>query len=245
MPRQQRRQLQLPRHLHGLGLILTGAVQQLLLHRIGHEQRPCVLRQHAEPLPLCQLHLATIGLLEICQRLQQRGLAHAVAAQQAQQLALPERHIRAAKNVFAFFGISEPKFLALLGEKASGDNYAIGIQKPFAASGTSLGVIKVKDASVVSSGIYERYYRIGDKIYHHILDTTTGYPIENDLYQVTIISKSSMDGDALSTTCFALGLEEGMNLIENTKDTEAIFVTNDGNPHCSSGIGNTVIFEEN
>ena len=132
-----------------------------------------------------------------------------------------------------------------LGEKASGDNYAIGIQKPFAASGTSLGVIKVKDASVVSSGIYERYYRIGDKIYHHILDTTTGYPIENDLYQVTIISKSSMDGDALSTTCFALGLEEGMNLIENTKDTEAIFVTNDGKPHCSSGIGNTVIFEEN
>lgn len=132
-----------------------------------------------------------------------------------------------------------------LGEKASDDNYAIGIQKPFAASGTSLGVIKVKDASVVSSGIYERYYRIGDKIYHHILDTTTGYPIENDLYQVTIISKSSMDGDALSTTCFALGLEEGMNLIENTKDTEAIFVTNDGKPHCSSGIGNTVIFEEN
>ena len=54
-----------------------------------------------------------------------------------------------------------------------------------------------------------------------------------------------MDGDALSTTCFALGLEEGMNLIENTKDTEAIFVTNDGRTHCSSGIGNTVIFEEN
>ena len=51
-----------------------------------------------------------------------------------------------------------------LGEKASGEDYSIGIQKPFASSGTSLGVIKVKDASVVSSGIYERYYRIGDKI---------------------------------------------------------------------------------
>ena len=118
MPRQQRRQLQLLRHLHGLGLILTGAVQQLLLHRIGHEQRPCVLGQHTQPLTLCQLHLATIGLLEIRQRLQQRGLARAVAAQQAQQLALPERHIRAAKNVFAFFGISEPKFLALQNSRA-------------------------------------------------------------------------------------------------------------------------------
>ncbi len=131
-----------------------------------------------------------------------------------------------------------------LGEKASGDDYSIGIQKPFAASGTSLGVIKVKDASVVSSGIYERYYRIGDKIYHHILDTKTGYPVENNLYQVTIISKSSMDGDALSTTCFALGLDEGMKLIEQTKDTEGIFVTEDGKTHCTSGIGNTVRFEE-
>ena len=132
-----------------------------------------------------------------------------------------------------------------LGEKKSGDDYSIGIQKPFASSGTSLGVIKVKDASVVSSGIYERYYRIGDKIYHHILDTKTGYPVENNLYQVTIISKSSMDGDALSTTCFALGLDEGMKLIEQTKDTEAIFVTEDGKTHCTSGIGNTVHFEEN
>ena len=132
-----------------------------------------------------------------------------------------------------------------IGSKPDGTPFKIGIQKPFASSGTSLGVIKVKDASVVSSGIYERYYRIGDKIYHHILDTTTGYPLENTLYQVTIISKSSMDGDALSTTCFALGLEEGMNLIENTKDTEAVFVTNDGRTHCSSGIGNTVIFEGN
>lgn len=132
-----------------------------------------------------------------------------------------------------------------LGEKASGEDYSIGIQKPFAASGTSLGVIKVKNASVVSSGIYERYYRIGDKIYHHILDTKTGYPVENNLYQVTIISKSSMDGDALSTTCFALGLDEGMKRIERTKDTEAIFVTEDGKTHCTSGIGDSITFEEN
>lgn len=117
-----------------------------------------------------------------------------------------------------------------LGEKASGEDYSIGIQKPFAASGTSLGVIKVKDASVVSSGIYERYYRIGDKIYHHILDTNTGYPVENNLYQVTIISKSSMDGDALSTTCFALGLKKGLAFAEK-KGVQAVFITKDYELH--------------
>lgn len=132
-----------------------------------------------------------------------------------------------------------------LGQKKDGKPYSIGIQKPFAENGTSLGVLKVKDASVVSSGIYERYYRINNEIYHHILDTDSGYPVRNSLYQVTIISSSSMDGDALSTTCFSLGLTEGMKLIEKTKDVEAIFVTDDGNVHCTSGIGDTILFEQN
>jgi thiamine biosynthesis lipoprotein len=124
-----------------------------------------------------------------------------------------------------------------LGEKASGADYTIGIQKPFAETGTALGTIKVKDASVVSSGIYERYYRVDGTLYHHILDTATGYPVSNNLEQVTIISGKSIDGDALSTTCFALGLDDGMQLVEQTDGVEAVFVTDDGEVHCSSGIG--------
>lgn len=133
-----------------------------------------------------------------------------------------------------------------LGEKPDHSNYTIGIQKPFAESGTSLGTLKVKDASVVSSGIYERYYRVGKTLYHHILDPSTGYPVRNNLYQVTIISKISMDGDALSTTCFSLGLKEGLQLIEQTPDVEAIFVSDDGTITCSSGINSNsnITFEE-
>lgn len=131
-----------------------------------------------------------------------------------------------------------------LGSKEDGSPYTIGIQKPFAENGTSLGVLKVKDASVVSSGIYERYYRINGRIYHHILDPSTGYPVDNNLYQVTIISSSSMDGDALSTSCFTLGLDKGMQLIEHTKNVEAIFVTDDGTIHTSSGIGDSIQFEK-
>lgn len=131
-----------------------------------------------------------------------------------------------------------------LGKKENGDTYSIGVQKPFAESGTSLGIVKVLDASVVSSGIYERYYRVNGKLYHHLLSTENGYPIENNLYQVTIISQSSMDGDALSTTCFALGLTDGMQLIEDTDNVEAIFVTDDGEIHYSSGNGKSVQFEQ-
>ncbi|MDD6492235.1 MAG: FAD:protein FMN transferase [Firmicutes bacterium] len=124
-----------------------------------------------------------------------------------------------------------------LGPKQSKDAYTIGIQKPFADTGTAMASLSVKDASVVTSGIYERYYRVDGKLYHHILDTKTGYPVENHIEQVTIISEKSIDGDALSTACFALGLEQGMELIENTDGVEALFLTDDGKFHQSTGIG--------
>lgn len=129
-----------------------------------------------------------------------------------------------------------------LGEKENGKSYVIGIQKPFSDSGQTLGTLKVPDASIVTSGVYQRYYRINGRLYHHILDTATGYPCENDLWSVTVISSSSMDGDALSTTCFALGLTDGMALIESLDDAEAVFVTNDQKIHTSSGIGGEISF---
>lgn len=91
---------------------------------------------------------------------------------------------------------------------------------------------------MVSSGVYERYFKIDGKIYHHILNPATGYPVENDLYSVTILSERSAEGDGLSTTCFALGLTRGMELIEQLPGTEAIFITSDEKLHYTSGIKN-------
>ena len=118
-----------------------------------------------------------------------------------------------------------------LGGKPDGSDYNIGIQKPFAQNGEAITSVKIKDQSVVSSGTYERYFEKDGKIYHHILNPFTGYPYETHLQQVTIISDASVDGDALSTTCFALGLEEGSKLIKSLDEIEAIFVTDDGNLH--------------
>ena len=90
------------------------------------------------------------------------------------------------------------------------------------------------DKSIVSSGNYERYFKKDGKIYHHILDPSTGYPIENNLNQVTIISDKSVDGDALSTTCYALGLDEGLKLIRSMDNIEAVFITDDNTIYKSS-----------
>ena len=124
-----------------------------------------------------------------------------------------------------------------IGTKPDGTDYRIGIQKPFASQGESITALTVNNSSLVSSGIYERYFTTtAGTLYHHILNTKTGYPIQNNLLSVTILSENSIDGDALSTACFALGLEEGMALVESLESIEAIFITNDNKLHYSSGL---------
>ena len=105
--------------------------------------------------------------------------------------------------------------------------FLVGIQRPFADAGTALMSVDCHDSSVVTSGIYERYFSIDDKIFHHILTPETGFPSDNELLSVTILSKDSTTGDALSTSCLLLGLEKGKELIESKEGVEAIFVTKD------------------
>ena len=114
-------------------------------------------------------------------------------------------------------------------------HFTIGIQKPFDDRNTSITQVSISDSSVVSSGVYERYFEQGGMLYHHILNPATGYPYNNHLLGVTILSNTSTEGDGLSTSCFALGLEKGMTLIESLPNVEAVFITDDYTLHYSSG----------
>ena len=118
-----------------------------------------------------------------------------------------------------------------IGEKPDNSAFKIGIQKPFADRSETIAVMDIRDKSVVSSGIYERCFKQDGTLYHHLLNPKTGYPYDNGLIAVTIISDQSVDGDALSTTCFALGLENGMKLAESLDDVQAFFVTSDYKIH--------------
>lgn len=126
--------------------------------------------------------------------------------------------------------------LITIGNKPDGQPYRIGIQKPFASEGEIITAINVTNSSAVSSGVYERFFYEDDILYHHLLDTATGYPADNNIAGVTILSPSSVDADALSTTCFFLGIDAGMELIESLDDTEVLFITMDGELICSDGF---------
>ena len=110
-----------------------------------------------------------------------------------------------------------------IGSKPDGSNWKIGIQKPF-AGGELIDTVEVSGKTVVSSGVYERYFKQDGVIYHHILDPDTGYPVQDGIWGVSIICDSSLLGDELSTTCLAVGEEKAAEIIESMEGVEAIFV---------------------
>ena len=123
-----------------------------------------------------------------------------------------------------------------LGGKPGNNAYNIGIQKPFDETGSTITSVKVTDESVVTSGTYQRYFKIDDKVYHHIINPDNGYPYESSLVSVTIVCDSSAEADALSTLCFAMGRKGGMRIINELENVEALFITNDNKMYYSNGF---------
>lgn len=85
--------------------------------------------------------------------------------------------------------------------------------------------VSINDESMVTSGIYERYYLSEDKVMHHLLDVHTGLPVDNELLSVTIIGPSSTLCDAYSTACFLMGTEKAIDFLDTKKGYHGIFIT--------------------
>ena len=88
---------------------------------------------------------------------------------------------------------------------------------------------------MVTSGVYERYFFKDGKRYHHIFDTKTGYPVDNGLMSVTIVTPKSFDADGFTTAIFALGREKGMALAKE-QGVDVIVVDSDRKVYMSPGV---------
>ena len=119
-----------------------------------------------------------------------------------------------------------------IGEKPKNKKYNIGINKPF-SNGEVIGKIELVDESAVTSGVYQRYVEIDNKIYSHIIDTETGYPIDNELLSATVVCKNSIVADVLSTTIMVLGIKESEIYVDELrvsgKDVRVYFVDDNYN----------------
>ncbi len=155
---------------------------------------------------------------KVCEYLQEQGVARAV--------------INLGGNV------------VVIGEKAEDTPWTIGIERPFTDRTELIGTVQVTDATVVTSGIYERNFEEDGKIYHHILDPKTGYSAVTDLEAVTITASKGNSGfcDAVSTACLILGRDDAVEFIKRLqqeypeKNIQASFIDSTGEVTQTDGM---------
>ena len=114
--------------------------------------------------------------------------------------------------------------------------WRIGIQNPVLDRGEHVAVIEVSDASVVTSGIYERQLVVDGKTYHHIFDRTTGYPMETEVASITIVAEKSVDCEIWTTRLFGQNPYDIIEEIEQQPGLEAFVITKNQKMMYTSGI---------
>ncbi|MDT2813672.1 FAD:protein FMN transferase [Vagococcus carniphilus] len=105
------------------------------------------------------------------------------------------------------------------------DEWYIEVQVPEQAQSKEPFLLKVRDKSVVTSGVYERVLTKDGQIYHHIINPNTGYPVETDVLSLTILSDKSVEGEIWTTRLFGKKAEEMIKEINHTKGIEGIVIT--------------------
>lgn len=115
----------------------------------------------------------------------------------------------------------------VVGAKPNGTRWGVGIQDPEDNTGSSIAVLNLDDGTVVTSGIYERYFIKDGVRYHHILDPKTGISADADLSSATVLGVSSMEADALATACIVLGSEQSLAMLQRM-GADGLLITRDG-----------------
>ena len=128
-----------------------------------------------------------------------------------------------------------------IGVRPDGTAFPVGVQNPDLQSEQNhIAIISLKNASLVTSGSYQRFYTVNGQQYHHIIDPVTLMPARH-LWAVSVVTKDSGLADALSTALFNLPLEDGQQLIASLPEAEALWVLMDGTLMASDGFQSLMI----
>ncbi len=142
--------------------------------------------------------------------------------------------IKACENINGAV-ISVGGSIATVGTHGGKATWSVGVRNPFGGENDYFAVLSVGEAFISTSGSYEKTFEQDGRVYHHILDLTTGKPVENGLCSVTVVASSGLLSDALSTMCFALGEDKSQDIL-NKFGAQAVFVYNDKTVGITDGI---------
>ncbi|MBQ2866488.1 MAG: FAD:protein FMN transferase [Clostridia bacterium] len=130
--------------------------------------------------------------------------------------------------------------IRVIGDKSEGKGFSTAIKDPLDPDTKYAAVVELKDTACVTSGVYERFFNVDGKQYHHIIDKDTLYPAEYFL-SVSIITRDSGLADALSTALFCMSYEDGKELVNGLEGVEVIWIDHGGNMLCTDGIADMLV----
>ena len=147
---------------------------------------------------------------------------------------------RGVENAIVNFGGN----VVTMGSKEDGQPFVIGIERPFSDRTEIVGSVNVIDKTIVTSGIYERKFESNGVLYHHILDTETGYPVKTDLEAVTVVADkgNSATCDWIATACLIKGEKGAKEFIKRMQEEypeinlEAAFINSDNDITMTDGM---------
>jgi len=125
-----------------------------------------------------------------------------------------------------------------LGEtKPDGAAWQVAVTDPY-DTGAYVGYLSVGQDAVVTSGGYQRFFERDGVRYIHILDPATGYPVDNDLLSVTVVTDDGAKADALSTALFVLGRDAALEFYREQGGFELVLITTDDHVIVTPGLAN-------
>jgi thiamine biosynthesis lipoprotein len=191
-------------------------------------------------LPLVDYRLIDVNFEAHTVRLSQKGMRiglGAIAKGYAVDRAAQLLKSKGFENFIVYGGGD----LLVSGNKG-GRPWRVGIQNPRDRARYFAKLELERGGAVVTSGDYEKFFELGGKRYHHIIDPATGYPAAHTV-SVTVVSDSAARADAFATGIFVLGPEKGMALIESEPSLEGVIVDSELNTTASSGLKDRIEVE--
>jgi thiamine biosynthesis lipoprotein len=126
-----------------------------------------------------------------------------------------------------------------IGDRPDGSGWATAIRDPDNSTEDYACRIRIRDTACVTSGVYERYFTVNGRQYHHIIDKDTLYPAEY-YTSLTVVTRDSALADALSTALFCMPPEEGKALVESIGGVEALWIFPDGTERQTPGFAELI-----
>lgn len=143
-----------------------------------------------------------------------KGYAVDRAVKIMRDLGVKNAMVNLGGNIYAF------------GSPAGRDMWNIAVRDPRSIE-NEIGVLKIKEKGVASSGQYIRFVEFENRRFGHIIDPRTGYPVEGEVLGTTIVAPDALTADIMSTSVFVLGPDEGAEFIKS-QEFEGLIILDNG-----------------